>query len=331
MRVRVATALFVIIVCSTNALQPEAWALDGTPLYPPTLSGVTLEALNAQVSIAEDDIAADACSPQHDPAKQVWLGRLQGAKWQFREALLTLSSAIKESPSTFPINARLHRHRGHRYITLRNFSKAEADLEIAATLIAKEPHDGWEPNVEPNDMPYNLPLQSHFFSVYYHLGLSKILKGDFASAAQVYEKMQRVVAGQFANDESISATAHWHYMALRRSGASSTEAGRALSSVHPGMRTLDGTGYLDLALWYKGERPAPNLKNVSALDFATIGYGVGAHHFYSGDQKQAIAVWQEVVNSTYWAAFGYIAAEAELYRLGVPLQTPLQGPARSLW
>ena len=31
-----------------------------------------------------------------------------------------------------PDDAPLHRHRGHRFITERNFSKAQADLERAA-------------------------------------------------------------------------------------------------------------------------------------------------------------------------------------------------------
>ena len=57
--------------------------------------------------------------------------------------------------------------------------------------------------------------------------------------------------------------------------------------------------------------------NASALDLATLGYGVGNYHYYSGRHDEAIAVWRRVVNTTYWAAFGFIAAEAELHRLGV--------------
>ena len=45
--------------------------------------------------------------------------------------------------------------------------------------------------------------------------------------------------------------------------------------------------------------------------------GVGNYHFYNGRQAEGIAVWRRVVNSSYWAAFGFIAAEAELHRLGL--------------
>ena len=82
------------------------------------------------------------------------------------------------------------------------------------------------------------------------------------------------------------------------------------------MRALDGGAYLQLALAYKGLQPIPNLTNSSsALDLATLGYGVGNYHYYNGRKEQGIGIWRAIVNSSYWAAFGFIAAEAELHRL----------------
>ena len=300
--------MFTLLVqaAAAQTAEPEAWSLDGTPLYPPTFSGLTLEALDAQLSIAK---AALRTPPTADPAKHVWLGRRIAYKWLYREALASYSSAI----ATFPLDAPLLRHRGHRFITTRNFSKAEADLAKADRLI-NGTDDSWEPDGEPNS--YNLPLSSRHFNVRYHFGLSRYLQADWSGAGDVYGTM--ATSGPFANDESLAATAHWHYMALRRAGhpPGSAEVNATLGPIHPGMRALDGGPYLRLCLLYKGLAPPPDLSNASALDLATLGYGVGNWHYYNGRRADAIDVWRRVLNTSYWAAFGYIAAEADLHRLG---------------
>ena len=124
--------------------------------------------------------------------------------------------------------------------------------------------------------------------------------------------------GRYANDESIAATSHWHYMALRRSGmAADDAAARALSLIHPGMRALDGGAYLELCLFYKGLTPQPPIDaNATELELATLGYGVANWYWYEGRHDDAVKLWERVVNTSYWAAFGLIASEAELFRLG---------------
>jgi hypothetical protein len=69
---------------------------------------------------------------------------------------------------------------------------------------------------------------------------------------------------------------------------------------------------------YKGVGPEPPLgDNASDLDLATLGYGVANYYWYEQRRHDAaVALWQRVVNTSYWAAFGYIASEAELFRLG---------------
>ena len=54
----------------------------------------------------------------------------------------------------------------------------------------------------------------------------------------------------------------------------------------------------------------------AGLDAVTMGYGVGNWHFYNGQRDQAMAIFRRIVDEqpAQWAAFGYIAAEAELAR-----------------
>jgi hypothetical protein len=54
--------------------------------------------------------------------------------------------------------------------------------------------------------------------------------------------------------------------------------------------------------------------SVDAVQDATLGYGVGNWHLYNGRAEEAMSVFSRVVRTTQWAAFGYIAAEAELAR-----------------
>jgi hypothetical protein len=50
------------------------------------------------------------------------------------------------------------------------------------------------------------------------------------------------------------------------------------------------------------------------VQIATQGYGVGNWYLVNGDEKKAREVFERVLAGKAWAAFGYIAAEADLKR-----------------
>src|SRR5690349_9576180 len=74
----------------------------------------------------------------------IWLGRREAYLGYYEDAIQTFSKGI----ILHPVDARFYRHRGHRYITLRCFDKAIADLEKAATLIKDKPDE-----IEPDGLP----------------------------------------------------------------------------------------------------------------------------------------------------------------------------------
>jgi hypothetical protein len=49
---------------------------------------------------------------------------------------------------------------------------------------------------------------------------------------------------------------------------------------------------------------------------ATYGYGLGAWWLIQGDRIRARDAFRRVLDTGYWPAFGYIAAESELRALG---------------
>ena len=60
----------------------------------------------------------------------IWFGRFTAYKGDYREAIRIYTRGIE----LFPEDARLLRHRGHRYITIRQFDEAITDLTKASHM-----------------------------------------------------------------------------------------------------------------------------------------------------------------------------------------------------
>ena len=218
------------------------------------------------------------------------------------------------APSGLQFDARFPRHLGHRWITLRRFADAERELEWAAELVEGEP-DVIEPDGQPNAA--GIPLTTLQSNIHYHLGLARYVMGDFEGALAAYQDYRAVND----DDDGEVAIDHWQYMALRRLGREAL-AQQVLADVHADMTILENGSYHRLCLAYKGELEMEQLwaearaAGPSSVDFSTIGYGVGNWHLTNGRRDRALEVWREVLSGAQWHAFGTIAAEAELFRLG---------------
>jgi tetratricopeptide (TPR) repeat protein len=283
------------------ARRPEAVSLLGEPLYPPELAPATLARLEADLAVARaaydrDPVDADAI---------IWLGRRLAYPGRYREAIAMFTRGIGLHPG----DARFYRHRGHRWITVREFERAIADLERAAELVAGRP-DEVEPDGMPN--PAGIPTSTLQSNIWYHLALAHYLRHDFERALPAWRRALEVST----NDDMYVATADWLYMTLRRLGRD-TEAAAVLEPIHADMRILENHAYHLRLLMYRGELDPDSLLAVETDDpvqLATFGYGVGNWYLYSGDTARAHHVFRRILAAPNWAAFGYIAAEAELYR-----------------
>lgn len=242
-----------------------------------------------------------------DRERLIWVGRRLGYLWGYREAVDIFSRGIER----FPEHAAFYRHRGHRWISLREFDKAIVDLEKAAELIRGKP-DQIEPDGRPNGE--NKPLTTLGFNVSYHLPLAHYLKGDFERSLPAWRESMNHLGG---HDDNLVAVTDWLYMTLRRLGRDE-EAARLLEPIKPEMHIIANHAYHRRCLMYKGlPEPAQvlDVSQASDLDLATLGYGMGNWHFYIGRRDEAVKVWKRVVAGPHWPAFGFVAAEAELARL----------------
>jgi tetratricopeptide (TPR) repeat protein len=213
-----------------------------------------------------------------------------------------------------PRDARFYRHRGHRLITTRRFRTAVEDLEQAAELIK-----GRADEVEPDGLPNarNVPTSTLNSNVWYHLGLARYLLGDFKGALEAYRECEKFSK----NPDMRVATSHWLYMTLRRLKRDE-EARRVLDPITADLELIENGDYHRLLLMYKGETTPERLLAdasgvKSGVGYATIAYGVGNWHVYNGQPGKSLHLFLELMQLPQRTSFGYIAAEAELERMGV--------------
>lgn len=313
-RLRVAVGVLVVLCAAASPLAgqsterptrplpegAEAWSLFGEPLVPPTPSAEALASMHAQLHEARAALEREPGNPD----ALIWVGRRLAYLGRYREAIATFSDGVARHPN----DARMLRHRGHRYLTIRRFDLAKADLARAAAMV-----EGRADEVEPDGQPNarNQPTSTLQSNIWYHLALARYVSGEFDAAADAY----RACFGVSKNPDMQVATTYWWYLTLRRLGRDE-EAARLLEPITEGLDVIENHTYHRLLLAYKrGAGVDDLLKSAPAgLERATTAYGVGAWHFVSGRHDQAARTWR-AAREAGWASFGALAAEADLFRL----------------
>ena len=211
------------------------------------------------------------------------LGVAESGARQFREAIATFTRGLEIEPD----HALLLRWRGHRYLSVREFDRAFADLTRGSRL---------DPTV---------------YGIWYHLGVLQFVRGDFSAAAESFGKAQPLApdAGELAGSTD------WLWMSLSRAGRHA-EA-KAMLERRPDNKPVSNAYTRRLQL-YRGEIGPEKLitpADTEDVQVATLAYGLGNWHLVRGDAAQARAAFERSVQSGGWPAFGFIASEAELERL----------------
>jgi tetratricopeptide (TPR) repeat protein len=312
--IRIVFAAVAVVICaacaSTPTLPPdseqylppdvEAISLLGKPLASPPLAPEVEKKREEELAQAQRDYDANRESAE----AIIWLGRRTAYLGRYREAIDIFTEGIRKHPD----DARLYRHRGHRYITIRRFQNAVRDLQFASLLVRGKP-DEVEPDGQPNAR--NIPTGSLQSNIFYHLGLAYYLQGDFDHALHAYERCLALAN----NPDRLVSTSHWMYMTLRRLGRVQ-EAEKLLQPIGIDLDVIET--YHKLLLMYGGEIAPEELvrSDPNTTEGATILYGIGNWYFYNGQPEKAYPLWQKIIDGSQWPAFGYVAAEAEVARRG---------------
>jgi tetratricopeptide (TPR) repeat protein len=238
----------------------------------------------------------------------IWFARRTAYLGRLREAIEIYGRGV----ALYPDNPWLYRHRGHRYISVREIDLAVADLERAMKLVAGKP-DEVEPDGQPNAQ--NTPIGTLHSNIAYHLGLAYYLKGEYAKAAEVYRRELK----DARNDDRRVSTAHWLYMSLRRLGKNA-EAAEMLKPFNAPMNVIENETYYRLMKMYNGRMSVDSVLPVNAsgemsVTDATAAYGIANWHLYNGRRAEAERIFQRILAGGQWGAFGYIAAERDMARM----------------
>jgi tetratricopeptide (TPR) repeat protein len=269
---------------------PELTTRLGTPVY---------ARADADGAIARAD-AALAAEPRNVDLLLA-AARARDAALQFHAAIDLYTRGLQIAPN----DVRLLRFRGHRYISIRRFDDAIADLSKASALA-----------------PWS-------FDVAYHLGLAYYLAGNYEAAARAYracldsaEGSQplpegwRNCATTRATDNDRVAISDWLYRALRRQGAADA-AKTLLQDVTAGMKVGENEAYYTALRFYRGDvteeqAMTPVTKNDNRL--VTVGYGIAVFQLANGETSRGCELLRRIAREPNWNAFGVIAAEVDLTR-----------------
>ena len=299
----------ILLLFSTSGLAQTA-----APVLPDVPDGVqAISLLGEELRSAEpgervlENLAAARADYERDPDDAdniIWLGRRIAYTGDYRGAVEVFSEGIRKHPD----DPRFYRHRGHRYISIRELDRAIADFEHAVTLI-----EGTEDEVEPDGAPNpaGIPVSTLHSNIWYHLGLAYYLKGDLGNALRIYE----IATPQSPNDDMRVANTHWHYMTLRLLDRDE-DARAVLGPIREDMNVIESMPYHQLCLLYKGESESGTVmgSNITAAGGDSARYGIANWHFYNGRRDQAKAGFEEMIDKSGWASFGRIAAESDLAR-----------------
>tara|TARA_B100001769_G_scaffold118646_1_gene92526 strand:- start:253 stop:1161 length:909 start_codon:yes stop_codon:yes gene_type:complete len=293
-------SISIIISCDSYQNSKDQLSLNKT-IEAVTLLGDTLTSPELKEGKSFDQFKSAQLNyfdNQDDPESLIWYGRRIAYLGYFKEAIKIFTLGIE----TYPKDARFYRHRGHRYISTRQYDKAINDFEKAVILI-DQTIDQIEPDGLPNSK--NIPLSTLHGNIWYHLGLAYYLKNDMNNALKAFTN--RSVTHKY--DDNIVSGGHWLYMINRRLNKIE-ESKAVIDQVNQEMDIIENMSYHQSCLFYKGLLEESEL----VIDEVAL-YSLANWYIYEkNDTLKAKEYYQELFKGNPFS-FAYIAGEADWVRL----------------
>lgn len=231
------------------------------------------------IARAESALAVDPRSVE----RIIQLGVAQSGARRYREAIATFTRGLTIAPD----HALLYRWRGHRHLSLREFDRAMDDLTRGARL------------------------DSTNYGIWYHLGIVRYARGDFAGAVDAFQRAQP----RAPDADELAAATDWLWMSLSRAGRGALA--QAMLERRPDSLPTTNAYARRLQL-YRGQIGPDDVltaADTGDVAVATLSYGVGNWYVVRGDTTRARDWFERSIRSGGWPAFGFIVSEIELQRL----------------
>lgn len=298
MKIRFHPAHLLPLILLADVAQAQPYRC-GQPLPRPAISSAQQQRLDSQLVAALHSYRL-----QPGPDGLIWVARRYGYLGHYDSAIHWLSLGIQQ----YPTDARLYRHRGHRYLTTRCYPQAVADLEKAAALVQGLP-DETEPDGQPNAA--GIPTSTLQQNIYYHLGLAYWLQRQWPQARQAWHRCLDLST----NPDAYVSAANWLHLVLRQLGDEAA-ACRLLGTISPRAQLLENEVYLRILLLYQQKPATDSLlaqlqQQPADVQGATWLYGLYRYLRWRAEPQAAATVKARLLATGQIASFGYIAAEAE--------------------
>jgi len=309
---KILTAIFALILfssCNQHAKTSISKSVQVDTLQAISFLGTTLtiKQLDSKVDsvrISNYNAAKNNYNNNLTADNVIWFGRRSAYLGDYKKAIEIYSEGIE----IFPNDARFYRHRGHRYISIRQLDLAIKDFKKAVILI-KNKEDVIEPDGIPNRL--NTPISTLHTNIWYHLGLAYYLQDDLENALSAFKNC--LLASK--NDDMVVASSYWLYMILRQINKSDA-ANNILSPIQEEMNIIENMAYYKLLLFYKGVLTEDKLISDDSLGTSeAIQFGLGNWYAFNNNSEHAKVIFEQLLENGNWAGFGFIAAEAYLSRI----------------
>jgi len=274
----------------------EAISFSGKPLFAPKADSATLH---------KTDSTINAIKSKGDLSEEdyIHIGQQLVASNRFKAAVDTYSDGLSQYPDSY----KLLRHRGHRYISIRQLDPALVDLQRAEELIRNQP------DVPEYDAAGNVTgTYQHW--IWYHIGLYYFFNQAYIQAAPAFEKCLEASR----NNKNIVGASDWLYNIYMRLDEKE-KAQQLLDAITPDMDTDREHPYFRRVMLYKGVITPEELVDVNqdpaktSVGDVTKMYGLANWYAYQGEKEKAMDLYKKIVQSkSGWPGFAYAAAEKEL-------------------
>lgn len=255
------------------------------------------------------------------------IGVLKADQGDYEGSIETFTAGIE----AYPRDARLYRHRGHRFMNVRRLREAKADFLSALEFLPDFPYayetakvqvvpqleqillHGAAPDSQP-DVGALKQRGAYFaslaFKIHYHLGLTQHILGEDEAAAASFELA-------LTHSETVdlqSATLNWLVVVHSVLG-NDTRVEQLLRELNFEQAAGVNGAYQEMLKVYKGLMSIDDLLTASQTDsriLATSGYGVALLLETRGEVAEARSLLERVVAEGDRHAFGTVAAEMRL-------------------
>lgn len=297
-------AFSILMACTTQPAQKsepnlpagaEALSFSARPLYPRKPDSIIarrsdslMNIVKAKASLSEDDY--------------VEIGRLLLTQNRYRDAIANYTEGISKYPESF----KLYRHRGHRYINLRQLDDAIGDLNKARDLMASQP-ESMEFGADGK------PTASTQHQVWYHIGIYHYLKKDYSGCAEAFEKALALAK----EPNNIAGASDWLYNAYQRSDKAKAERVLDPFTLDYPIEDKNYPYFRRLLLFKKLITPEelidPNMEpSAMSIGDMTKLYGLANFHAYYNNTELANELYKKVLATDQWLGFAYACAELDV-------------------